>query len=372
MSEKIALKRLTRSDLTIFQYHLTVQQAGKQKAINLNKDIFVDRLFPALPQTKEGREGVLPLDIHLLGPGHHDALRLQRKIIKGGSYKNWRLNGEIIPTAVTSDRFDPLAPGDFVLFVFSGDIVPRAARLLFVAAAVSEDATLHSLLNEALGKKRMLDMSVGELEHIVNAAGLSDEHPAREFTLEDLIEDAALGGMQGIAKLNRRRSGTAMSRETLQQARQTAETIGRDGEELVNSWLECQVEAGTIREYEWVSNVNAIAPYDFVIVDDMGERVKVDVKSTTGPFERQLHVSIAELYEMANGEERYDLYRIHSLAEGKAGLRIARGMATFAASILDVFAKLPSGVTPDSISMSPEAVFFEEEIGIRLPDDPEE
>ncbi|MHC1789004.1 protein NO VEIN domain-containing protein [Solidesulfovibrio sp.] len=372
MSGKIALKRLTRSDLTIFQHHLAIQHAGKQKSINLNADVFVNQLFPALPDTDEGKTGYLGLDLQLLGPGLHGALRLQRKIIKGGSYKNWRLNGEIIPAAVTADRFDPLAPGDFVIFDFSGDIIPSSARLLFVAAAVPEDAALHRSLEERLGPKRMIPLTPSELEGLIDAAGVTDAHPALEFTLGGAIEDAALGGVEGTERLIRRRSGTTMTQETLQRARQNAEAVGRDGELLINAWLDQQQQAGVIREHTWTSSANAVAPYDFTVVDVDGNEIRLDVKSTSGPFERPLHVSMAELLEMADEGRRYDLYRVYGLEVGAASLRIAENLSGFATSLIRVFKDLPAGVTPDGVSIAPGSLPFGSVIEIRLSEEDEE
>lgn len=45
---RFAVKKLSRSDLTFFEPQFRVQNAGNQKSINLNRDVFVDQLFPAL------------------------------------------------------------------------------------------------------------------------------------------------------------------------------------------------------------------------------------------------------------------------------------------------------------------------------------
>jgi len=47
MSRKLAVKRLTTSDLTFFEWHFKNRPAGKQKAINLNADVF-NELYPTL------------------------------------------------------------------------------------------------------------------------------------------------------------------------------------------------------------------------------------------------------------------------------------------------------------------------------------
>jgi len=372
VSGKIALKRLTRSDLTFFQHQHETLQAGHQKSINLNRDVFVDVLYKSLQDTKEGRAGYLGMDLVLLGPGLHGPLRLQRKIIKGGSYKNWRLNGEIVPTAVTEDRFHPLAAGDFVIFDFSGDVVPTSARLLFVAAGDPEDTALHHVLNNHLGPRKMIPLSSSELESLINAAELAETHPALEFALEEAIEDAALGGVEGTERLFKRRSGTAMNQEALQRARLNAETVGRNGEDLINSWFSWQTRTGAIRNHAWISDTNAVAPYDFTIVDASGNEIRLDVKSTSGPFERPLHVSMAELLEMAMEGRRYDLYRVYALEDGAAKLRIAQNLNGFAASLISTLSALPKGVTPDGVSISPGVLPFGPEIEIRLPEDEED
>ena len=96
MNNKILIKRLTASDLTLFKWHFENINAGNQKAINLNRDIFIDILYPSLPIVAEEEGWRFPLDLYLFGPGLHKEYNLQRKIIKGGTYKNWRLDGEFI------------------------------------------------------------------------------------------------------------------------------------------------------------------------------------------------------------------------------------------------------------------------------------
>ena len=44
MSQKLAIKRLTASDLTFFEWHYRRTPAVRQKAINLNAVIFWDGL----------------------------------------------------------------------------------------------------------------------------------------------------------------------------------------------------------------------------------------------------------------------------------------------------------------------------------------
>ena len=61
MSRKLALKRLTASDLTFFEWHFRNHNAGNQKAINLNADVFVEELFRALPEVSIETRGKIPI-----------------------------------------------------------------------------------------------------------------------------------------------------------------------------------------------------------------------------------------------------------------------------------------------------------------------
>lgn len=51
---RIAVKTLTGSDLTLFEWHFRNKNAGNQKSINLNANIFIDELYPYLSNTDVG------------------------------------------------------------------------------------------------------------------------------------------------------------------------------------------------------------------------------------------------------------------------------------------------------------------------------
>ena len=73
---RLALKHLTRSDLTLFRWHFENENAGRQKAINLNADVFIEALYPALPPLAQERDGRLPIDLYIYGPGMASELNL--------------------------------------------------------------------------------------------------------------------------------------------------------------------------------------------------------------------------------------------------------------------------------------------------------
>ena len=74
------------------------------------------------------------------------------------------------------------------------------------------------------------------------------------------------------------------------------------------------------------------------------QKILLDVKSTTGEFSRNLHISMNELYQMAESQQRYDLYRVYL--------------------INDYINNLPEKVMPDGFSVNPEIIDFSEELTI--------
>ncbi len=370
MSRRIAIKELTASDLTLFEWHFRNKNAGNQKAINLNANVFTGILYPALSELAEARHGRLPIDMFIYGPGLEGELNLQRKIVKHGTYKNWRLDGEFIFNPVESpERFNILQPHDYVVLEFIGEFAPVTVKALFVANAAAEDQTLHHACQEFVGNKRMVALPDSELHNLVMHAAPSGEHPIHELLLEADLEDAALGGVEGTYRLLRRSSGRRMSQSDLQQARENAETIGQRGEEFVNVFLSQQLSAGAIQTFDWVSQENAISPYDFITVEASNEQVLIDAKSTSGEFGRKIHISTSELTTMATDDRRYDLYRIYEIDEESAKLRVARNLKELAVSVIDNLAELPAGVSIDSISVSPDLLRFDPEIDVTIPDE---
>lgn len=369
---KLALKRLTASDLTLFEWQFRHINAGNQKAINLNRDVFIDQLYPALPDAAAELEGRVPLDLWIYGPGSKSPINLQRKIVKFGTYKNWRLNGEFIHNPEDDvERFNQLAPGDFALFEFDGTIVPSSARMLLVSANYPEDIELHQAFESIINDQRMISVSAAQLAEMFDDISLSLDHAALNFVTDEALEDAAQGGVEGMERLWDRIAQTRLSPDALEKARRNAEGVGQNGEQLINDHFSRLKGQSQIAAFEWVSQKNAVAPYDFTLTE-IEEKIVIDVKSTTGDFQRKFHVSMNELLQMANGEERYDLYRIYELNSNGAKLRVARNLKSFACSVLNAIRSLPPEVTPDGFSVNPACLQFEEEATIEVFESEEE
>ena len=94
------------------------------------------------------------------------------------------------------------------------------------------------------------------------------------------------------------------------------------------------------------------------------------MKSTTGKFDRPIHISCAELIEMT-GKRRYDIYRVFELSDRSGIMRIAEHMSEFSAAILNTLTGLPAGVQVDSVSVDTSTINFGPAIAL-TPVTPEE
>lgn len=367
MSRKLAIKRLTSSDLTIFKWHhKTLHDAGNQKAINLNADVFIKLLYPILPELPIGRQGRIPLDLLIYGPGSDLLYNLQRKIIKNATYKNWRLNGEFIDNPENEpERFNILVPDDIVVFEFTGVDVPTAAKAVFVTNTIESDKFLFSLLNASLARKSMIAITGQDMEALIIQAGTHINHPIRQLSLDNDLEEAVMMGDIDAEKISQKPSLRKVTKEDFFRAKRTAEGNGQRGEELINNYFEVLRRINEISAFEWTSDINPIYPYDFELITRHGQKTLLDVKSTEGEFRSVFFISINELRQMAHCES-YDLYRVYELEETTAKLRIARNMKPFAKAILDILEKLPDGVTSTGISVSPEMLAFGNEMQLEI------
>jgi hypothetical protein len=189
---------------------------------------------------------------------------------------------------------------------------------------------------------------------------------AADAEYDAALEDAALGGEEGTETL-KKKAAHPVSAATLAAAKASAEKNGRDGEALAWVHLQALKAEGRLTSIEWSSRANAVSSFDFHVVDDKGIPTRIDAKSTSGEFERRIHMSAAELIEAA-GEGRYDLWRLYQINDDGARLRIAQDISSFAKDVLSGL-KLPAGVTADSVSIAPSSLKWTSEIVIERPDE---
>ena len=373
--EKMALKRLTASDLTFFKWHFENHNAGNQKAFNLSRNVFVDELYPSLIQILEERSDFrLPVTLYLYGPGNNSkAYILQRKILKTSSYKNWRLNGEFIyPPEGDPERFNILKPNDFALIGFEGSSYPTAMHIDFISSNNPNDKELFNAFNLYMGIVRgnMKKITTDQLNQIVNAVNLSNEHPIYRYDLNEDVLEAVQGDTAARIRVYRH-SGRSMSQDELKKAQQKVEDIGRMGEDLIATFLQNKVNVGEISGFEWISRENAVAPYDFKLINMNGTILYIDVKSTLGRFSTPLHISMAEVLTMDLPDHDYLVYRVYELTQDGGKLRISNKMGSYAHNIVGLLERFPQGTRVDSISVSPDTLEFGREMNLLFPDEDE-
>lgn len=373
MTEKTAIKRLTASDCTLFEGVFRTIGAGNQKSINLNADVLVGQLFPALARSPAESENEIPLVVTIHGPDQRGPHRVSRKIIKNATYKNWRLDGEFIP-GPTNDptRYDAMQPGDFAIMIFTGDATPNALTLILVRQNGESDAPVHSALSILFGNKSMIAASAEQIALAVTKAGISADHPvhlaAADPEYDMALEDAAQGGLEGAGKLLRNRARRLSGKE-LATAKARAELTGHAGEGLIDGFLAREANAGHIAGHVWTASDNAVSPYDFEVYLPSGERVLLDVKSTTGAFDNPVHISLAEIIEAA-GPTPYKIYRVYELREDGGKLRISNDIGPLATHLKSLHeAHMPPGVRIDSYSVATDAFVWSGEVVIERPDE---
>lgn len=365
MRRKFAIKRLTASDLTFFAWHYRNLDVGRQAAVNLNADVFVARLYPAIEAAASQSGHRLGLDLWVAGPGAAPPINLQRKIITGPTYKNWRLDGEVVHNPDDDgERFNVLSPGDLALLAFEGDLVPEVLTLVLLARSAPGDRALLDALDERLGGKSMRELD----EEVLREACRDHppEHPVWLLLVDDDVEGASLGHAPAVSRLLTRPTTRTLSLEELRRARRSAEEIGQLGERLVDNHLDRQRTAGVVEDYEWTSRINAISPWDFR-VRRSGTWEKLEVKTTVRGFACEYHLPLSELREAAHGEASFRIGRVYFATRPDARMRVSRPLRSFAESIFRVFEALPEGVTPDAVTVVPDDRMFEEEIVLAEP-----
>lgn len=355
---QFAAKRLRRSDLTLFDVQYRRQNAGNQKAINLNRDVFIDLLFPFAPTATPGTTR-FPCEVRVYGPrAIAEPRTVMRKVLAAaGTQKNWRLNGETIladPDAENPDRFDNIEEGDIAVFAFEGTVVPHTVSLLLLSQSEAVDTALFREFDRLIGGRRMIALRVEQLVPMLDL--IEPTHPLREMfdpAFDIVAEEAAVGSPSALSLL-RRRGVVRNTREALARALENFERIGRDGEGLVNEYLLQQIVAGRCTSAIWEAESNATHPFDFSAVFPSGN-ICIEVKSTSGDHERDVFVSQSEI-EYAAAHSNVELWRISELSGGEGYLRRSSNFHALAVRLAELSGKGGNGIWPTGWSMPASAL----------------
>ena len=350
---RTAIKKLTQSDLSLFKIHLKL---SKQKAINLNSNIFIECYFPSLSNSFDN----IHLPLAIIGPGEREEHTLSRKILRSQGSKNWRLNGEFIHNPEEdSVRYNSLCPDDYAVLIFEGAERPTAITMILVGR--NEDLDLHALISaeiQFIGKNTMVDISPQKLTEIFDTRKFSNVSTNALDCINsfnnDTIEDVLYGKKQFKLEQRSTRSFPSLTHEQLQRQMQAAQETGRFGEEIFRTWL---LDNGQIEEkFKWTSNESARSPYDYEILSPFWlpqtEKIYLDVKTTRSNFDQPFHMSYSEI-KFASLCENYRIGRIFNLDLVSKRIYILKGIFELANQLLDNFSALPKEVGVDSISLVP-------------------
>ncbi|MDO6686725.1 MULTISPECIES: protein NO VEIN domain-containing protein [unclassified Agarivorans] len=360
--EKIAIKRLSSSDLTLFNCHFDPKAGTRQKAWNLDKKIFLEQMYP----TEWGDE---KHNVTLALNGPDGSLRnvLERKIVR--QQKNMRLNGELVNAHESgNDRYALLQNHDYAVMVFNGAPFPTQIEAFLIANSSSDDNSLHKAITQQFSKifnqhRSMVEITRNDVRLLLDSSNMSVDYPLQRIFDDALIEDAVQGGIDGFKKLRVRRKGRFVSEEELANARENANATGKLGERLVNEYFIALEQSSKINNFEWVAESNPISPFDFTLTqNNSADEHLLDVKTTKHAFHTKIHISIAELLEARDSRKRYDIYRVYEAADSGARMRISEDIGNKASEIISSIDKMPFGVTCDSVTIDPSILDFGEEI----------
>lgn len=349
---RVAIKQLTASDLSFFAQHL---RRSKQKAINLNSDVFVDLFYPAL----RGSYDEFPIKpFTIVGPAGKPPYPLTRKTLRTPGAKNWRLDGEIVHDPPDDPgRFDRLREDDLGILAFDGTVRPEVATLVLVSA--SDDPALHAAALSRVtftGKQSMVVVSQIQLSEMLEETrtAYGERHPLEMLLLPDSVEEVVFGSAESQRRTAQSDGrGIAVSPEVMRQQLRGAEQIGQQGEEVFNQWLE-STEHGE-DDYEWVARTHARATHDFLVIRPRWPQAEgqlfVDVKATRGALETPIHMSMAEI-RWASTHPNHRIARIHGLGSDSPRLTMLTGIHELSRAIMDATTPaLPAGVAIDGFEI---------------------
>lgn len=355
---RVAVKQLTASDLTLFSAHYhRPGQRSKQKAINLNADVFVDEFYPGL----RDRLAELHFALTIVGPQNAPPYSLSRKALRTEGAKNWRLDGELINDPLDEPhRFDELQADDLALLAFEGTEEPKSVTLVLVSRSL--DAALHREVSRTIEfaeRRTMKAITADQLLAICNhtQSVYEDRHPLETLFAPDTVEEAVHGSATTQERIARSSDGKgpAISSDSVRRQAATAAEVGQLGEEAFGLWLAANGHADA--EVEWTSQVHARAAFDFVVHSPRWEPTPIplflDVKSTRGLHSCPFHMSMAEV-RWAASHAQYRIARVSSLTSLSAHIRILGGVSELCKTLLESLSGiLPRGVNIDSVELDP-------------------
>lgn len=117
----------------------------------------------------------------------------------------------------------------------------------------------------------------------------------------------------------------------IEKAERLYKQIGREGEELINQYLDREMFAGHINSYKWMNkSLEQGLPYDFII----DKKQFVDVKATRFNFEQLLFYSNREIeFAASKRDNAYSVYRVYDMKSEERKLRICTNCSAYMQSV---------------------------------------
>jgi hypothetical protein len=360
MPDFYAVKHLAGSDLAWFRSLLGVFANTNLKGINLNADPIITEYYRDLGSIAADSEGRLPVTVTIFGPDGAQAYSGTFKIVRSAGSKNWRLNGTLVDDPVGQEgRFKTLERDDLAVIAFTGRPSPKHIDLVLLSAQATTDAVLVDYFRGQFPKrppKTMYPIHAGDILSALELPTVPDEHPLRFLVLNpedtELVEDAALGGSAAFIA-RRRGQRPRVSAKEISSRRIAAESVGREGEALLNGYLD---RIGV--DYEWTAEPehgDGFAPFDFDVRSG-SLTGRVDAKTTQGPFERAFHLSLGEIVEAAESQVPYRIARIYQLGGDGARMRISEDISGLAQRLINAHnAAMFGGIKADAFTVPSDA-----------------
>ena len=357
MVRRLALKRLSASDLSLFAHHL---KKSKQKAINLNASPFTTVFYPGLKDAGSEAKAAYKVDLNVFGPGLHGGHRIVRKVTKTPGGKNWRLNGEFIEDGhiPPAGRVHEMVKGDLALLEFHGDLRPETIDLYLIQASNAVDSGIHPAFDAILGSKSLIPVTVAQVLEVLDEAGAAVNHPIRSIATagDDVEQEVAVPGKRFQPYVVGQMTG--QTAEQLEQAGKNRTEVGVRGEKWFNKKCTSWKASGAFQDYIWVAKQDPTAPFDFLLVFGPGDELRVDVKSTDAAFSSAFFVSGKETEEMARAGVPYRICRLGRLSSPDGPeWRFTTDLQAFAGKLWEALDEaLPDEVGIKSLSWRPDGL----------------
>ncbi len=140
-------------------------------------------------------------------------------------------------------------------------------------------------------------------------------------------------------------------RYDIEKAQKLFQKIGKEGEELVNKFLERKKVANAIKDFNWVNkNGESGFPYDFEIQTNDGNLIYSDAKSTSYRFEQKIIFSSQEL-KFIHQNPNYHIHRVFNLSE-QPQLKICNNIETISHNFIKNLNEFNSKIENDNLKMN--------------------